>query len=57
MIKRYWLRLLGGLLLFGAVVAVAVYLVYAKFGPSLSSEDVQTLIQNWMEQNLPKKAP
>ncbi|KRQ99310.1 dCTP deaminase domain-containing protein [Bradyrhizobium valentinum] len=56
-VKKYWLRLLvlAGLTL--AAVGVAAYVLYSKFGPPLTQEDVQSIVKTWFEQNLPKQLP
>lgn len=52
-LKNHWKMLFGGALIFVGVVAVAVYFLYVRFGPSLSPQDVQSMIQTWVEQKFP----
>jgi dUTPase len=53
-IKNHWLRVVGAIIGLTALVGVAVYLLYVSFGPSLSRQDVQSMIQTWLEKNYPK---
>ncbi len=57
LIKKYWIRLLLGVLGLGIVTIVVAYVLLANFGPRVSRDDVQKMIQTWVEQHLPKEAP
>jgi deoxycytidine triphosphate deaminase len=53
-IKNYWGKLLGVILLLGALITGIVYLINASVGPNLSRQDVQKIIQNLVEQKFLK---
>lgn len=55
--KNHWGKLLISVIVLLGLTALVVYLLYSKFGPPLSTEDVQGIVKTWVEKNLPKQLP
>ncbi|MBR0695148.1 dCTP deaminase domain-containing protein [Bradyrhizobium lablabi] len=54
-VKNYWLKVVALIVLTTLAVGVASYFLLAKLAPNLTQKEVQSMIQVWIEQNLPKQ--
>lgn len=56
-VKSHWGKLLIVVAVLLGLTAAVAYLTYSKFGPSLSTEDIQAMVKTLIDKNLPKQLP
>ena len=55
LVKNHWGKFIAAVAVIVGLAVQVVYLLYIKFGPSLSQQDVQRILEGLIEQKFPKK--
>jgi deoxycytidine triphosphate deaminase len=51
-IKNHWWKIVLVMAFTIIAAAIAAYFLYSKFGPALSQDDVQAIVETWVKKNL-----